>query len=183
MDLDLDTVRKLLLASKKNILNINKELKELKDDIAEELVELKEVLDKVSIKNEPKIHEEHTVGKETGLVVKFDEEDNENNFCDVSLACDDNHLKILFHCDKCPAKFMLRKVLRKHISTHIEIRVYSCKLCQKLFSHKSELDEHMEKQYNKFSFECFDLKVLQYDAIKGRSLILKNNQNFIFQVF
>ena len=121
------------------------------------------------------------------MEIKFDELENENDFNDVTLAYVEehihSHLKIIFHCDKCPAKFTLKNDMKKHIWTHTEIKDNSCKICQKLFSHESESEDHMEEQVNKFCFEYFHFKIFQDEGIEGRLFLTKINQNFMFQVF
>ena len=107
-------------------------------------------------------------------------EENEKEFCDVTLACDD---KSLFHCDECPAKFSFKNDLNKHMWTHSDITASSCNICKKLFNHKSKLKEQLKKDMHKFSVEYFDLNVLKIIGSEGRPFLSKHDQNFIFQVF
>ena len=178
MTIDFGFIRKLILTSMNHIHNINKEIKDLKHDIKEELKEIKELKEKVNIEEENDVDV---------ILVK---EENEKDFCDVTLASDDVQIyilkvipKFLFHCDKCPAKFSFKYDLTKHMWTHSVIIACSCNICQKLFSEKSELEEHMKKQTSKFSIEYFDLNVLKDRETEGRSFLPKCDQNLVFQVF
>ena len=95
----------------------------------------------------------------------------------------DLHFKNLFHCEKCPAKFILKHDLKRHMWTHAEIGVSSCNICQKIFSHKNKVEEHMKKQLFNHFVEYAELKVLKDGGKEGRLILSKHNQNFIFQVF
>ena len=150
----------------------------LKYNIKEELKEIKEFKDKVNRK-ESKVIEDN-IQKETSVDVKLVKEENEKEFCDVTLACDD---KSLFHCDECPAKFSFKNDLNKHKWTHSDIIASSCNVCRKLFNHKSNLKEQLKKAMHIFSVEYIYLNVLKAIGAKGISFISKHDQNFIFQVF
>ena len=100
MSLDLDFIRKLILVSKNDLFQINKELKDLKIIIKEELKELKElkktVVKKKSkgyietiVKIESKSYIEDKIEKNHYGNIILEEDDNEKDFCDVSLTCNE----------------------------------------------------------------------------------------------
>ena len=66
MSFVLDSVRKLILASQNKILNINKELKEIKIDIKKELKEIKEIKGK-GVQKESKGFVENNTQKENSV--------------------------------------------------------------------------------------------------------------------
>ena len=144
------------------ILYISFILKELKKDIKEEINEIQELREKVTGKKS-NFYIEDTFENETDYIVKFEKRENELHEVKYSFP-------FLFHCDKCPDKFILKTDLKKHKWTHPEIIVYSCDICQKSFLRKNDLEDH-------------DSKVLKDGEIEGRIFLIKNDQNFIFEVF
>ena len=74
-----------------HILHINKEIKNLKHDIKQELKELKEFKETFN-REKTKIIEDITE-KENGISVNLVKHENENDFCDVTLVCEDKQIK------------------------------------------------------------------------------------------
>ena len=119
MTIDFGSLRRLILTSKHQLLNINKQIEDLKHDINEELEGIQEFREEVKIK-ERNIFEEDTFEKDNGLedtiekdnasVVNLVKEEKEKDFCDEILGCDYEQIhmhKVIFHFhyEKFPAKF------------------------------------------------------------------------------
>ena len=162
MSLDLTLIRNLILEAKNDILDISKELKELRKDIKEEINEIQELREKVTGKKS-NFYIEDPFENETDYIIKFEKEENVLREVKYSFS-------FLFHCDKCPNKFILKTGLKKYKWTHPEIIVYSCDICQKSFLCKGDLEDH-------------DSKVLKDVEIEGKIFLIKNDQNFIFEFF
>ena len=161
MTIDFGSLRRLILTSKHQLLNINKEIKDLKHEIEEELEGIQEFKEEVKEK-ERNIFEENAIEKDNGLVVNSEKG---KDFCDVTLVCEDEQIYVhklifSFHCEECPVKFTLESDLKKHKWTHSETKTSSCTLCQKYFSHtpewKGHMKGHMMKQSNfQMEFQFF----------------------------
>ena len=91
MSSDLDFIRNLILRSKNDILQINTELKNLKTSIKEELDDLEELRENVA-QRRSKFGEKETIEKESYGNVKLEEEDNENDFCNVTSIFDEEQI-------------------------------------------------------------------------------------------
>ena len=88
MSLDLVSIRKLIDASKKEILSTICEIKVLKNSIEEELKEMKEWKEKVFVKDSIN-YEEDIIENENDVKVPYEEEKQEKDLSDVTFACDD----------------------------------------------------------------------------------------------
>ena len=179
MSWDLVSIRKLIEASKKEILSTICEIKVLKNSIEEEIKEIKEWKEKVITKDSIN-YEKDNIENKKDVKVQYDEEKQEKDLSDVTFACDEGqhylfkYFQILFHCDECPEKFTELNGLRTHKRTHTELKVNSCIICQKLFMQKGELDLHKK--------QSIQLPV-KFEQVEGRSFVAKQKQNFIFKVF
>ena len=181
MSLDLEFIRNLIVLSKNDIFQIKKELGDLKSEIKEEIKELKEFKNKV-VHKESKSNIEGQIEKDYYGIIKLEEGEIKNDFCDITLTCDEEEIH-QFKCDECPEQFMLRDHLKSHKRTHTEIRIFSCYICRELFSSKHEFEEQLLRTSYKFSIEYSKLKALKDGVKESRHYLAKQDQNFIFQVF
>ena len=187
MTVNFGFIRKLIFTSINQIVKVNKEIKNAKNDIEKEINEIKELKKKA---NRYKINdlEKDNIEKENGEEVKcIKEESQKEDFCDVTLACDDGQKyalemipTYLFQCEYCHMDFLFETELKKQQRTHIENLARICDVCKKLFSDKNKLKERMKNDRNKFSFKTNNHKDM---GSQGSSILPKLDQNFIFQVF
>ena len=114
-----------------------------------------------------------TIEKEHYGNVKLEEEDNENDFCNVTSIFNEEKM-YPFRCDECAEQFLLNSHMKTHKMTHIAIKVISCDVCKKEYTNIREFQEQ-------WIFES--LKVLKDGTIEDRIFLAELKQNFIFQVF
>lgn len=61
-----------------------------------------------------------------------------------------------FECANCQRKFMKKTKLREHLSSHSDVRVYRCEICNKAFKLNYQLTKHKKYVHTEERpFKCY----------------------------
>ena len=185
-----------IMALKKDIFSIVKELKESKNDIENEINKVKELkrkaIDIISKRDHENIKEKENYANVKNEIneekVKIEKNDDKHTFDNINDLLSKRKLEMLlfqplFSCDQCHKMFTSVNECKMHMWTHAGAQSCTCIVCDKLFVCGGELKGHWKTEISWVYIKYCNQEDLKEGEISGRSFIAKRIENFIFHVF